>query len=183
MKSTITKHSGAFELDIEKIRKEARKHVEEGAQTPSYIGNAAEIVGLLNDSLATEIVCALRYRRHFYTATGLHSNAVVSEFKVHAEEEMAHADLIAERIVQLGGEPDFAPDTLTQRSHADYAACTDLKEMIRENLVAERIAIEAYHALIRYIGDKDPTTRVMLEHILAQEEEHADELSDWMSLT
>jgi bacterioferritin len=182
MKTAQSKSTPTFKLDIEQIRKNARQHVEEGAQTASYKGNVAEIIALLNDSLATEIVCALRYRRHFFTATGIHSKSIAAEFKIHADEELAHADLIAERIVQLGGEPDFNPDSLRTRSHADYVECNTLKEMIKENLVAERIAIDAYHALIRHIGDDDPTTRIMLEGILAQEEEHADELSDWISI-
>jgi bacterioferritin len=183
MISEKNKEGKPFKLDIEKIRKEARKHVEEGAQTRSYRGDVQEVVALLNTSLATELVCVLRYKRHFFTATGIHSKSIAEEFNLHASEELAHADLIAERIVQLGGEPDFSPDTLTKRSHADYVPCLDLKEMIKENLVAERIAIDAYHALIRYIGDNDPTTRTMLEGILAQEEAHADELSDWIKLS
>jgi bacterioferritin len=183
MISEKNKEGKPFKLDIEKIRKEARKHVEEGAQTRSYRGDVQEVVALLNASLATELVCVLRYKRHFFTATGIHSKSIAEEFNLHASEELAHADLIAERIVQLGGEPDFSPDTLTKRSHADYVPCLDLKEMIKENLVAERIAIDAYHALIRYIGDNDPTTRTMLEGILAQEEAHADELSDWIKLS
>jgi bacterioferritin len=183
MISEKNKEGKPFKLDIEKIRKEARKHVEEGAQTTSYRGDVQEVIALLNASLATELVCVLRYKRHFFTATGIHSKSIAEEFNLHASEELAHADLIAERIVQLGGEPDFSPDTLTKRSHADYVPCLDLKEMIKENLVAERIAIDAYHALIRYIGDNDPTTRTMLEGILAQEEAHADELSDWIKLS
>jgi bacterioferritin len=169
-----------FSLDIQSIRANARKHVEEGAQTASYRGDVDEIIALLNHSLATELVCVLRYKRHYFTASGIHAQSIANEFNIHAQEELAHADLIAERIVQLGGEPDFSPDTLTKRSHADYAACLDLQEMIKENLVAERIAIDAYRALIRHIGDDDPTTKRMLEHILAQEEEHADELADWI---
>jgi bacterioferritin len=169
-----------FNLDINTIRSNARKHVEEGAQTASYSGNVEEIIALLNGALATELVCVLRYKRHFFTASGIHSQSIANEFNVHAQEELAHADLLAERIVQLGGEPDFSPDSLTKRSHADYVPCLELKQMIKENLVAERIAIDAYRALIRYIGDDDPTTKRMLEGILAQEEEHADELADWV---
>jgi bacterioferritin len=183
MKKNSQEKVKPFKLDIESIRKNARKHVEEGAQTSSYQGNVNEIIALLNDSLATELVCVLRYKRHYFTATGIHSKSIAAEFNIHAQQELAHADLIAERIVQLGGEPDFSPNTLLSRSHADYSACLDLKDMIKENLVAERIAIDAYHALILYIGDDDPTTRVMLEGILAQEEEHANELSDWISIT
>ena len=157
--------------------------MKKGAQTASYRGNVEEIITLLNHSLATELVCVLRYKRHYFTASGIHAQPVANEFNIHAQEELAHADLIAERIVQLGGEPDFSPDTLTKRSHADYADCLDLKDMIKENLVAERIAIDAYRALIRYIGDNDPTTKRMLESILAQEEEHADELSGWIKIS
>lgn len=183
MKKNTPEKIKPFELDIASIRKNARKNVEEGAKTASYQGNVDEIIALLNDSLATEIACALRYKRHFFTATGIHSKSIAAEFNLHAQEELAHADLIAERIVQLGGEPDFSPNTVMSRSHADYSSCLELKDMIKENLVAERIAIDAYHALIRYIGNDDPTTRTMLESILAQEEEHADELSDWVSIT
>ncbi|MBF5038657.1 MULTISPECIES: ferritin-like domain-containing protein [unclassified Methylophilus] len=182
MKKDTRKSSASLNLDIKKIKENARKHVEDGAKTSSYKGNVDEVIALLNASLATEIVCALRYKRHYFTATGIHSNSIASEFNLHAQEELSHADLIAERIVQLGGEPDFSPETLTLRSHADYVPCLALKEMIKENLVAERIAIDTYHALIRYIGDSDPTTRVMLEKILAQEEGHADELSDWLKV-
>jgi bacterioferritin len=182
MKDTVKQKPKALNLNIEKIRENARKHVEDGAKTSSYKGNVDEIISLLNASLATEIVCALRYKRHYFTATGIHSNSIAEEFNLHAQEELSHADLIAERIVQLGGEPDFSPDTLLLRSHADYVPCLELKAMIKENLVAERIAVDTYHALISYIGDSDPTTRVMLEKILAQEEEHADELSDWLKV-
>jgi bacterioferritin len=173
-------HAKAFDLDIKSIRTNARKHVEEGAQTASYRGNVDEIINLLNHSLATELVCVLRYKRHYFTASGIHAQSIANEFNIHAQEELAHADLLAERIVQLGGEPDFSPDTLTKRSHADYVPCLSLQDMIKENLVAERIAIDAYRALIRHIGDDDPTTKRMLESILAQEEEHADELADWI---
>lgn len=169
-----------FALDIKTIRANARKHVEEGAQTASYQANADEIIQLLNGALATELVCVLRYKRHYFTAFGLAAQSVANEFNVHAQEELSHADLLAERIVQLGGEPDFAPDSLSQRSHADYVPCLSLDEMIKENLVAERIAIDTYRALIQHIGDTDPTTKRLLEGILAQEEEHADELSDWI---
>lgn len=158
----------------------ARKSLDDGAVTPAYGPHRDAIVKLLNDSLATELVCVLRYKRHHFTATGLSSPAIAAEFLVHANEEAAHADMIAERIVQLGGEPDFSPSTLLERSHADYDDSKDLKTMVRVNLIAERVAIETYHQMIQLIGDKDTTTRRMLEAILAQEEEHADELSDWM---
>ncbi|MBC8056560.1 MAG: ferritin-like domain-containing protein, partial [Rhizobiales bacterium] len=140
-----------------------------------------DIIKLLNDSLATELVCVMRYKRHHFTAKGLASPKIAEEFLVHAQEESAHADMIAERIVQLGGEPDFSPSTLIGRSHADYDESTELKAMIRANLVAERVAIEAYSQMIHLIGDKDSTTRRILETILSQEQEHADELSDWMT--
>jgi bacterioferritin len=158
----------------------AKNSLDQGAVTPSYGPWREDIIKLLNDSLATELICILRYKRHHFTAKGLSSPKIAEEFLVHAEEETAHADQIAERIVQLGGEPDFSPDQLSQRSHADYDASTDLKAMIRANLIAERVAIEAYSQMIALIGDKDSTTRRMLEGILSQEQEHAEELSDWM---
>ena len=159
----------------------AKGSLDQGAMTPSYGPWRDDIVALLNGALATELVCVLRYKRHHFTAKGLASPKIAEEFMVHAQEETAHADLIAERIVQLGGEPDFAPDTLIERSHASYDESSDLKAMIRANLIAERVAIEAYSQMIALIGDKDSTTRRMLEHILSQEQEHAEELSDWMS--
>lgn len=158
----------------------ARRSIDDGAITPAYGSHRDAIVTLLNDSLATELVCVLRYKRHHFMATGLSSPAIAEEFMVHANEESAHADRIAKRIVQLGGEPDFSPNTLLERSHADYDESNDLKTMIRVNLVAERIAVETYRQMIDLIGDKDPTTRRMLEDILADEEQHADELSDWL---
>jgi len=158
----------------------ARNSLEQGPVTPSYGPWREDIIKLLNDALATELVCVLRYKRHHYTAKGLSSPKIAEEFMVHAQEETAHADEIAERIVQLGGEPDFAPNGLTERSHADYDDSTDLKAMIKSNLIAERIAIEAYTKMITLIGDKDSTTRRILEGILSQEQEHAEELSDWM---
>jgi bacterioferritin len=154
----------------------AKNNLEQGAITPAYGPWREDIVKLLNDSLATELVCILRYKRHHYTAKGLASPAIAEEFLVHAQEETAHADMIAERIVQLGGEPDFSPATLLQRSHADYDESSDLKAMIRANLVA----IEAYTQMVKLIGDKDSTTRRIVEHILAQEQQHAEELSDWL---
>jgi bacterioferritin len=159
----------------------AKRSLEKGAVTPSYGPWREDIIKLLNDALATEIVCTLRYKRHYFTAKGLASPKIAEEFLVHANEETAHGDMIAERIVQLGGEPDFAPPTLVERSHADYDASLDLQSMIRANLVAERVAIEAYSQMIRLIGDKDSTTRRILESILSQEQEHADELSDWLT--
>lgn len=156
----------------------ARQDIGDGAVTPSAGPWAGEVVRLLNAALATELVCVLRYKRHHFTASGLASPAVASEFMVHANEEAAHADRIAERIVQLGGEPDFHPAHLLERSHADYDASSELMAMVRANLVAERVAVETYRQMIQVIGDKDPTTRRMLEDILADEEEHADEMKD-----
>ena len=159
---------------------EATRSLDEGAVTPGYGPWRDDIVQLLNDALATELVCVLRYKRHYFTASGVSSPAIADEFLVHANEESAHADKIAERIVQLGGEPDFNPKTLLDRSHAGYDESTDLQAMVRANLVAERVAIETYRQMIGLIGDKDPTTRRMLEEILSDEEEHADELKDWL---
>jgi bacterioferritin len=158
----------------------AKNNIDQGTITPAYGPWRDDIVKLLNDSLATELVCILRYKRHHFTAKGLASKAIADEFLVHANEETEHADMIAERIVQLGGEPDFQPATLLQRSHADYDESTDLKAMIRANLIAERVAIEAYTQMVKLIGDKDSTTRRIIEHILSQEQEHAEELSDWL---
>ena len=174
--------SGAERMVLDEAGLEAAKRsLDQGAVTPSYGPWRKDIIKLLNDSLATELVCVMRYKRHHYTAKGLASPKIAEEFMVHALEETAHADSIAERIVQLGGEPDFSPATLLERSHADYDDSTDLKAMIKANLIAERVAIEAYSQMIVLIGDKDSTTRRMLEAILSQEEEHADELNDWMS--
>lgn len=156
----------------------ARTHLDDGAVTPSYGPWRDQIVELLNQALATEMVCVLRYRRHHFTAAGLASPAIAEEFLVHANEELGHADLIAQRIVQLGGSPDFSPLRMLERSHADYDEVKDIKAMVRSNLVAERVAVETYRQMITLIGDKDPTTRRMLEGILSMEEEHADELKD-----
>jgi bacterioferritin len=162
------------------LRKMARKGVDDGAVTSDYSLDKETVIELLNGSLATELVCTLRYKRHYYVANGIKGRYVAAEFKQHAIEELGHADLIAERIMQLGGTPDFNPAGLAERSHAEYFAGTDLHDMIRENLVAERIAIESYRAFIQFLGDKDPTTRSMLESILSMEEEHADDLTDLM---
>jgi bacterioferritin len=169
-----------LQLD-EKAIQAAKQHSDDGVVTPAYGPWRNEIVRLLNDALATELTCVMRYRRHHFTAQGRDSPKIAEEFLVHANEELAHADQIAERIVQLGGEPDFRPDTLQKRSHSDYDESENLNDMIRTNLIAERVAIEAYRQMIALIGDKDPTTRRMLEQILAVEEEHADELRDWMA--
>ena len=166
--------------DVKTLRKQARLDVEQGAVTAGYSADRNEVLRLLNDSLATELVCVLRYRRHHFTATGIHSKAVADEFLAHSNEELSHADAIAKRIVQLGGEPNFAPDELTKRSHAEYVECETLADMIKENVVAERIAIDSYREFIRYLGFNDPTTSHLLKKILAVEEEHADELADLM---
>jgi bacterioferritin len=163
--------------DVQTLRDRARKHIDEGAVTEGYAADRETVLRLLNEALATELVCTLRYRRHFFMATGLQSEAVKAEFKEHADQELGHADQIAERIVQLGGEPDFNPEILASRSHAQYVEGKDLDSMIRENLVAERIAIDSYKEMITYFGDKDPTTRRLMEEILAVEEEHAEDLS------
>lgn len=167
-----------FLTDTPALRKRAREHIDEGAVTAGYTADREIVLKLLNDSLATELVCVLRYRRHHFMARGIHSQSVAQEFLDHSNEEQGHADAIAERIVQLGGAPDFAPDGLTLRSHAEYVEGTTLASMIREDLVAERIAIDAYRGIVQYLGDQDPTTRRMLETILAVEEEHADDLAD-----
>ncbi|HEY1130453.1 MAG TPA: ferritin-like domain-containing protein [Roseateles sp.] len=159
----------------------ARKHLDEGAVTPAYGPWRDDIVALLNGALATELICVLRYRRHHFMADGLESPSIAEEFLVHANAELGHADRLAQRIVQLGGEPDFNPVGMPERSHADYDEVNDLKAMIRSNLIAERIAVESYRQMIGLIGDKDSTTRRLLEDILADEEEHADELKDWMA--
>ncbi|WAC75899.1 ferritin-like domain-containing protein [Roseateles sp. SL47] len=168
-----------MQLDASALER-ARSHLDDGAVTPSYGPWRDPIVKLLNDALATELVCVLRYKRHYFTAHGLSSPSIAQEFLEHANEESAHADKLAERIVQLGGEPDFNPDSLTKRSHADYDDSDDLKSMVRANLVAERVAVESYRQMITLIGDKDPTTRRILEQVLADEEEHADELLDML---
>lgn len=177
--SNTNSNSNTLKLD-EAGLKAARLSLDDGAVTPAYGPHREAIVKLLNDSLATELVCVLRYKRHHFMASGLESPKIAEEFLVHANEESAHADLIARRIVQLGGEPDFSPSTLLQRSHADYDESNDLQTMVRVNLVAERIAVETYRQMIALLADKDPTTRRMLESILAEEEEHADELKDWL---
>ena len=170
-----------FVTDIKKLRERARKHIEEGAVTENYGADKETVLKLLNDSLATEIVCTLRYRRHYFMAKGLTSAGVAEEFMEHAKEEQEHADQFAERIVQLGGEPDFNPEGLASRSHAEYVEGETLIDMIKEDLVAERIAIDSYAEMIRYVGDGDSTTRRMLEGILAMEEEHADDLANLLA--
>ncbi|MFF7751080.1 bacterioferritin [Streptomyces sp. NPDC007971] len=165
-----------FLTDIETIRKRARQEIDKGPVTDAYGADLERVLKVLNEALATEIVCTLRYKRHYYTAAGLYSEPVAAEFLEHAEEEQKHADKLAERIVQLGGEPDFDPDTLTKRSHAQYDAGTDLVEMLKEDLVAERVAVASYTEIVQWLGNDDPTTRRVFEELLAQEEEHADDL-------
>jgi bacterioferritin len=172
---------GAFVTDIQELRRRARQHIENGAVTDSYTADRPTVIKVLNEALATEIVCILRYKRHYFMATGIHANAVATEFQEHAAEEQVHADRIAERITQLDGEPNFNPDGLASRSHAQYVEGNSLVDMIKEDLVAERIAIESYSEIIRYLGDRDITTRRMLEEILQNEEEHADDLKDLLA--
>jgi bacterioferritin len=177
-------HTSSSELRLDQTALDSvRTSLGQGAITPAYGPHRDAIVKLLNDALATELVCVLRYKRHHFMASGVSSPKIAEEFMVHANEESAHADRIARRIVQLGGEPDFSPAMLLQRSHADYDdESNDLKTMVRVNLIAERIAVEAYRQMITLLADKDPTTRRMLEDILADEEAHADELKDWLEL-
>ncbi|WP_320837782.1 ferritin-like domain-containing protein [Zhongshania sp.] len=167
--------------NIKTLRSRARKNIEQGAITAGYSADRTQVLKLLNEALATEIVCVLRYRRHHFMARGIHSKSIATEFLAHSNQEQGHADQIAMRIVQLGGEPDFSPDSLAVRSHAEYVAGNSLEEMIKEDLVAERIAIDSYREIIQYLGDQDPTTSDMLKVILAVEEEHADELADLLA--
>ena len=165
-----------FLTDIKTLRERARQHIEKGAVTEGYSADRATVVKILNEALATEIVCVLRYKRHYFMAAGIHAEGVAAEFLEHANDEQGHADQIAARIVQLHGEPNFNPDGLLSRSHAEYVEGETLNDMIREDLVAERIAIDSYREMITYLGNDDPTSRRMLEGILAVEEEHADDL-------
>lgn len=176
-KTESKKTEGALTLDQGGLDA-ARRDLQDGALTPAYGPWRADIVALLNGALATELTCVLRYRRHHFTASGLASPAIADEFLVHANAELGHADRIAQRIVQLGGDPQFSPEGMLERGHADYDEPDDLKAMIRSNLVAERVAVETYRQMIALVADKDSTTRRMLEDILADEEEHADELKD-----
>ena len=168
--------SGAFLSDIQTLRKRAREHIAQGAVTPGYHADRDVVLRLLNEALATEIVCVLRYKRHYFMAKGIHAEGVAAEFLEHANDEQGHADQIAARITQLGGEPNFSPDGLTTRSHAEYVEGETLEDMIREDLVAERIAIDSYREMAHYMGENDPTSRRLMEEILAVEEEHADDL-------
>lgn len=170
-----------FLTDIKTLRARARQHIEQGAVTPGYTADRETILRLLNEALATEIVCVLRYKRHYYMAQGIHADAVAAEFLQHAGEEQAHADSLAARIVQLGGAPNFNPDGLTSRSHAEYVEGETLRDMLKEDLIAERIAIDSYREMVNYIGKDDSTTRRLLESILAVEEEHADDLQSLLA--
>ncbi|SAI50816.1 bacterioferritin [Bordetella ansorpii] len=175
-----TQTSGSFDMDVQAIRAKARQDIESGAVTDTYRADRETVLKLLNEALATEVVCVLRYKRHYFMARGLNAEPVAAEFAEHAAEEQSHADRLAERIVQLGGEPNLSPEGLTQRSHSEYVEGTTLQDMIKENLIAERIAIDSYRRMVDYVGDKDSTTRRLLEEILASEEEHADDLSDFL---
>jgi len=176
-----TDKSGSFLTDIQELRRRARQHMEQGAITDGYKADPKKVSAVLNEALATEIVCVLRYKRHYFMAVGIHAQAVAEEFLQHANEEQGHADQIAMRITQIGGEPDFNPAILTQRSHAEYVEGNNLIEMIKEDLVAERIAIESYNEIVRFLGEDDITSRRMMESILAVEEEHANDLADLLA--
>lgn len=166
-----------FFTDIKKLRERARKHMQDGAVTGGYTADRETVIKVLNEALATEIVCVLRYKHHYFMAEGLNAEPVAQEFLEHANEEQQHADQIAQRITQLGGKPNLSPEGLLTRSHSEYIEGESLREMIEENLVAERIAIDSYREIIQYLGDKDPTTRRLMEDILAVEEEHADDMA------
>lgn len=170
--------AGQFLSDIQEIRRRAREHIEQGALTEGYKADRETVLRLLNEALATEIVCTLRYKRHYYMAKGLTSGAIAEEFLEHANDEQEHADRIAERIAELEGEPDYNPEGLATRSHSEYSEGEDLVDMLKEDLVAERIAIESYAEIVRFLGNDDPTSRRMMEDILAKEEEHANDLAD-----
>ena len=170
-----------FLTDVKELRRRARQHMQEGAVTEGYRADKETVIKLLNEALATEIVCVLRYKRHYFMAQGIHSDPIASEFLQHANEEQGHADQISNRIVQLGGAPNLNPEGMLMRSHSEYVEGQNLVDMIKEDLVAERIAIDSYTEMIRYVGENDITTRRMLEGILAVEEEHADDLSSFLA--
>jgi len=172
---------GEFLSDVKELRRRARQHIEDGAVTQGYGADPEKVVAVLNEALATEIVCVLRYKRHYFMAQGIHAQAVAQEFLEHANEEQGHADRIAERITQLGGAPDFNPEGLATRSHSEYVEGNSLVDMIREDLVAERIAIDSYGEIVRFFGDRDITSRRLMEEILANEEEHADDLNNLLA--
>ena len=173
--------AGAFLSDIQTLRKRAREHIAQGAVTPGYNADRSVVLRLLNEALATEIICVLRYKRHYFMAQGIHAEGVAAEFLEHANDEQQHADQIAARITQLGGEPDFSPEGLATRSHAEYVEGDTLEDMIKEDLIAERIAIDSYREMIAYLAEADSTSRRMLEEILAKEEEHADDLANLLA--
>ncbi|MEO8431561.1 MAG: ferritin-like domain-containing protein [Acidobacteriota bacterium] len=179
--ATAAKPEQYFLSDVQELRRRARQHIEDGAVTAGYGADKEKVIAVLNEALATEIVCVLRYKRHYFMATGIHANAVAAEFAEHAADEQGHADKIAERITQLGGAPNFNPEGLASRSHAQYVEGNTLAEMIKEDLVAERIAIESYGEIIRFLGDRDITSRRLMEQILAVEEEHADDMKDLLA--
>lgn len=179
--NTDTGKATPFLTDVKTLRQRARQHIQQGAVTSNYGADPKVVCRVLNEALATEIVCVLRYKRHYFMADGIASDSVKQEFAEHATEEQEHADRIAERIVQLGGEPDLNPDTLTKRSHSEYAEGTSLVDMLREDLVAERIAIESYREIVEWLHGKDSTTKRMMEEILAVEEEHADDINSLLS--
>jgi bacterioferritin len=172
----VSTNESPFLLDIKEIRRRAREHIERGAVTPEYRSNRTEVIRVLNEALATEIVCVLRYKRHQYMAAGINAIPVAAEFAQHAAEEQGHADMIAARITQLDGEPNFNPEGLVTRAHSEYKEGKTLVEMIEEDLIAERIAIDTYSEIIRYLGNNDSTSRVMMEKILSMEEEHAEDM-------
>ena len=173
--------AGEFLTDVKELRRRARRHIEDGAVTSGYTADREKVVEILNDALATEIVCVLRYKRHYFMAQGIHAQSVAQEFLEHANEEQVHADRIAERITQIGGAPNFNPEGLASRSHSEYVEGDSLVDMIREDLVAERIAIESYAEIVRFLGDRDITSRRMMEEILAMEEQHADDLQNLLA--
>lgn len=167
-----------FLTDIKTLRKRARKHIEQGAVTQGYGADREQVIHILNEALATEIVCVLRYKSHYFRATGLQASVAAEEFLEHANQEQDHADWLAERIVQLGGKPNFSPDGLVSRSHSEFVEGDSLREMVEEDLIAERIAIDSYREIAEYLGSKDPTSRRIMEEILAQEEHHADDMAN-----
>ena len=166
-----------FLTDIKTLRERARRHMEQGAVTEGYAADREQVIRILNEALATELVCVLRYKSHYFRADGINASVAADEFLEHAQQEQDHADWLAERIVQLGGKPNFSPEGLASRSHSEFVEGDSLREMIQEDLVAERIAIDSYREIIQYLGDKDPTSRRIMEDILAQEEEHADDMA------
>jgi bacterioferritin len=178
--SSITSERLSVLSNVQTLRARARQDIEEGAVTSGYAADRKIVITLLNEALATELVCVLRYKRHYFMAKGIHSESIKAEFLQHSIEEMAHADRLAKRITELGGEPDFSPDGLSERSHAEYVAGDTLNAMIKEDLIAERIAIESYREMIAYLADADPTTQQLLKEILAMEEEHAEDLASLM---